>query len=87
MQEVKSSLGLKARPAFSFSVIYCCAGLNPALCADFDSASRCTTPTGMSSTTNTRLTPGNSACCRGKEDEQSDIRAGRNYKPRLCMSE
>lgn len=43
---------------------------NPALCVDlFGSASRCTTQTGKSSTTNMRLTLVTSACCRGKEDE------------------
>lgn len=36
----------------------------------FGSASRCTTQTGKSSTTNMRLTLVTSACCRGKEDEE-----------------
>lgn len=44
---------------------------NPALCvALFGSASRSTTPTGMSSTTNMRLTLVTSECCHGKEDKE-----------------
>lgn len=44
---------------------------NPALCVVlFGSASRSTTPTGMSSTTNMRLTLVTSECCQGKEDKK-----------------
>lgn len=73
MQEVKVLDEFKER-TIMFSIICWAATTDPALCADLlDSASRCTTPIGTQSTTNTRLTPEISACCRGKEDEQSNI--------------